>query len=86
MDRKKIIAWTIIVLLLFFVPAIFIKQFLGLDSWETIPTINFGDITLPGIIVGGIFFWGIILILYAIFNGIKELILFIKKSIKKRTA
>lgn len=86
MDRKKVIAWTIIVLLLFFVPAIFIKQFLGLDSWETIPTINFGDITLPGIIVGGIFFWGIILILCAIFNGIKELILFIKKSIKKRTA
>ena len=54
LDKKKIIVWTIIVLIAFFVPAIFMKQFFNLDNMVTVPTMNFGDITMPGIIAGGI--------------------------------
>lgn len=88
MNKKKIIVWTIIVLVAFFVPAIFMKQFFNLDNMVTVPTINFGDITMPGIIAGGIGFWGIILVIWGIINASNDGIKFIKSKLrqKKETA
>ena len=88
LDKKKIIVWTIIVLVAFFVPAIFMKQFFNLDNMVTVPTMNFGDITMPGIIAGGIGFWGIILVIWGIINAGNDGIKFIKSKLrqKKETA
>ena len=88
MDKKKIIVWTIIVLIAFFVPAIFMKQFFNLDNMVTVPTMNFGDITMPGIIAGGIGFWGFILVIWGIINVGNDGIKFIKSKLrqKKETA
>lgn len=86
MDKKKVLVWCIIILVLFFIPAIFVKQFLELDTFVKIPTINFGTITMPGLIAGGLGFWGMALIVIGIIVGIKNGIISIKKCIKKRTA
>lgn len=85
MDKKKIIAWIIICLVLFFIPAIFMKQFFNLDNMVTIPTINFGDITMPGLLAGGIGFWGFILIIYGIIIAVRDGYKWIVSK-KKKTA
>lgn len=85
MDKKKIIAWIIICLVLFFIPAIFMKQFFNLEKMVTIPTINFGNITLPGLLVGGIAFWGFVLIICGIISAVHDGYKWIVSK-KKKTA
>ncbi len=87
MDKKKILVWCIIIIVLFLVPAIFMKQFFDLQNMVTIPTINFGEIRMPGLIAGGIGFWGFVLIIWGIGNMFYKVGKFIiNKCIKKRTA
>lgn len=84
MDKKKIIAWIIICLVLFFIPAIFMKQFFNLDNMVTVPTINYGEITMPGLLAGGIAFWGFVLIICGIINAGHDGYIYLKRFISKK--
>lgn len=88
LNKKKVLVWTLIILIAFFIPAIFMKQFFNLDNMVTIPTINYGDITMPGLIAGGISFWGMILIIWGIGNAGYDGFKFIRSKLrqKKETA
>lgn len=84
MNKKKVLVWTLIVLIAFFIPAIFMKQFFNLDKMVTIPTINYGNITMPSLLAGGIIFWGMILIIWGIGNAGYDGFKFIRSKLKQK--
>jgi len=82
--NKKVLVWVAIISCITLVTGIFFKQFFSLDTFVTVPTINFGDITMPSILAGGLFFWGMLLIVCGLAEFVKESIQKIKSFKQKR--
>lgn len=69
------------------IPGAFISTLFEWDWLVELQTINYGTIILPNFIAGALFFWGIVLLIYGIYDLIKSGILKLKNFInKKRTA
>lgn len=83
MNTKTKVIFIIIAIL---VPGIFFTQFFNWGFLVDIETINYGTITLPSVIAGAIFFWGMIAIVYGIYDLIRTGIAKLKNYFKQKKA
>jgi len=76
----------ILVIIAILVPGIFFTQLFNWDFLVDLQTINYGTITLPSVIAGAIFFWGMIAIVYGIYDLIRTGIAKLKNYFKQKKA
>lgn len=76
----------ILVVIAILVSGIFFTLLFNWDFLVDIQTFNYGPITLPSVIAGAIFFWGIIAIIYGIYDLIKTGIIKLKNYLKEKKA